>query len=118
MFVVDPKTDEIAVKEARKLRIPVIAICDTNVDPDMVDFVIPANDDIAEAVNLIVNNVIEAYADAAGIKMQPSNLKTVAPKREERAPRSYNNNYNSNYTPREAANNDAPKAEKPAAKSE
>jgi small subunit ribosomal protein S2 len=81
MFVVDPKTDEIAVKEARKLRIPVIAICDTNVDPDMVDFVIPANDDIPESVNLIINNVIEAYADAAGIKMQPSTLKNSSTKK-------------------------------------
>jgi small subunit ribosomal protein S2 len=110
MFVVDPKTDEIAVKEARKLRIPVIAICDTNVDPDMVDFVIPANDDIPESVNLIINNVIEAYADAAGIKMQPSTLKTVAPKREERAPRGEYRN-NGGYERNNYHNNSAPKSE-------
>ncbi|ALD66145.1 30S ribosomal protein S2 [Spiroplasma cantharicola] len=84
MFVVDPKTDEIAVKEARKLRIPVIAICDTNVDPDMVDFVIPANDDIQESVNIITNFIVDVYADAAGIKMQPSSLKIVAQKKEEK----------------------------------
>ncbi|WP_051372148.1 30S ribosomal protein S2 [Spiroplasma apis] len=100
MFVVDPKTDEIAVKEARKLRIPVIAICDTNVDPDMVDFVIPANDDIQESVNIITNYIVDVYADAAGFKMQPSTLKVVAQKREERPQgqrpsgpgRSYNTN--------------------------
>lgn len=84
LFVVDPKQDEIAVLEARKLNIPVIAICDTNVDPDMVTLAIPANDDIQESINLIVNNIVETYADAAGIKMVPSVLKTVAPKKEPR----------------------------------
>ncbi|AKX34475.1 30S ribosomal protein S2 [Spiroplasma litorale] len=98
MFVVDPKTDEIAVKEARKLRIPVIAICDTNVDPDMVDYVIPANDDLQESVNLITNFIAEVYADAAGIKMQPTTLKFVAQKKEENKPREYNNyNRQNNY---------------------
>lgn len=81
LFVVDPKTDEIAVKEARKLRIPVIGICDTNVDPDMVDICIPANDDIPESVNLIINNIVDNYAEAIGLAMIPSALKTVAPKK-------------------------------------
>ncbi|AHI52630.1 30S ribosomal protein S2 [Spiroplasma culicicola] len=119
MFVVDPKTDEIAVKEARKLRIPVIAICDTNVDPDMVDYVIPANDDIQESVNIITNYIVDVYADAAGIKMQPSNLKVVAQKKEERVytPRAPRENYESR-APRE--NSEAPRAavttEKPTVK--
>ncbi|AUF83688.1 30S ribosomal protein S2 [Mesoplasma syrphidae] len=82
LIVVDPKTDEIAVKEARKLGIPVIALCDTNVDPDMVDLVIPANDDLQESVNILINHLVDVYADAAGIKMAPSVLKTVAPKKE------------------------------------
>lgn len=86
MFVVDPKTDEIAVKEARKLRIPVIGICDTNVDPDMVDYVIPANDDLQESVNLIVNYIVDVYANAAQLKLTPSNLKVIAPKRDETKP--------------------------------
>lgn len=81
VIVVDPKGDEIAVKEARKLKIPVIGICDTNVDPDMVDICIPANDDLAESINIIVNNIVENYAEVAGITMIPSALKTVAPKR-------------------------------------
>ncbi|WP_338983069.1 30S ribosomal protein S2 [Spiroplasma endosymbiont of Othius punctulatus] len=88
LFVVDPKHDEIAVKEARKLNIPVIAICDTNVDPDLVDFVIPSNDDIAESINMIVNIIVDAYAEGAGQKIAPSILKTIAPKKEERT-----NNY-------------------------
>ncbi|ATX71401.1 30S ribosomal protein S2 [Spiroplasma clarkii] len=98
MFVVDPKTDEIAVKEARKLNIPIIAICDTNVDPDMVDYIIPANDDIQESVNLITNFIVDVYADAAGLKLQPSNLKVVAQKKEERpagGPRNYTPNSDS-----------------------
>lgn len=101
LFVVDPKEDEIAVLEARKLGIPVIAICDTNVDSDMVDVVIPGNDDIMEAINIIVNIIVDAYADAAGIKMIPSTLKTVAVKKEPTTPRYgnrewKNNDYNKN----------------------
>ncbi|QEH61588.1 30S ribosomal protein S2 [Spiroplasma chinense] len=110
MFVVDPKTDEIAVKEARKLRIPVIAICDTNVDPDMVDYVIPANDDIQESVNIITNYIAEVYADAAGIKMQPTNLRFVAQKKEDRPNNNYNNRNRDN-----ASNNSEHAAPKKAA---
>lgn len=84
IVVVDPKGDEIAVKEAKKLNIPVIAICDTNADPDMVDYVIPGNDDLQESVNLIINILVEAYAEGAQIKMNPSVLRTVVPKREPR----------------------------------
>jgi small subunit ribosomal protein S2 len=82
LFVVDPKTDEIAVKEARKLKIPVIAIADTNADPDMIDYLIPGNDDLQESINLIVNFVAEVYGDALGIKLAPSVLKTKIVKRE------------------------------------
>lgn len=84
LFVTDPKIDEIAVKEAKKLGIPVIAICDTNADPDLIDLVIPANDDLTESINIIVNNVVEAYAEGANIKMAPSVLRTKIVKREPR----------------------------------
>ncbi len=64
LYVVDPRTEEIAVLEARKLGIPVFGIVDTNCDPDLVDYVIPANDDAIRAVKLITwvmgNAVIEA----------------------------------------------------------
>lgn len=63
LFVVDPKKEYIAVNEAKKLGIPVIAICDTNADPDEVDYPIPGNDDAIRAVKLIsqamANAVIE-----------------------------------------------------------
>ncbi|WP_338971768.1 30S ribosomal protein S2 [Spiroplasma endosymbiont of Panorpa germanica] len=122
MFVVDPKTDEIAVKEARKLRIPVIAICDTNVDPDMVDYIIPGNDDLPEAINVIVNHIVEVWADAAKVKMQPTTLKFVAPKKEfvegERRGRFGNdrNQNNGEFKPRpkfdrKPENSEAPKSE-------
>ena len=61
MFVVDINNEEIAVKEARKLGIPVVGLVDTNCDPDMVDYVIPGNDDAIRAVKLIS----AAMADAA-----------------------------------------------------
>jgi small subunit ribosomal protein S2 len=64
LFVVDPKKERNAVLEARKLGIPVVAIIDTNCDPDEVDYVIPGNDDAIRAVKLITsviaNSVIEA----------------------------------------------------------
>ena len=64
VYVVDPRTEEIAVLEARRLGIPVFGIVDTNCDPDLVDYIIPANDDAIRAVKLITwvmgNAVIEA----------------------------------------------------------
>ena len=53
LFVVDPRKEKIAVAEAKKLGIPVVAIVDTNCDPDEVDYVIPGNDDAIRAVKLI-----------------------------------------------------------------
>ena len=50
--MVDPKQEEIAVKEARKLGVPVIAVIDTNCDPDMVDYKVPGNDDAIRAIRL------------------------------------------------------------------
>jgi small subunit ribosomal protein S2 len=64
MFVVDPKKERIAVKEAKILGIPVIGIVDTNCDPDDVDFVIPANDDAIRAVKLIASTMADAIVEA------------------------------------------------------
>jgi len=61
IFVVDPKREHLAIQEARRLQIPVIAITDTNCDPDLVDFIIPGNDDAIRSVRLIT----AAIADAA-----------------------------------------------------
>ena len=64
MFVVDPKKEKIAVKEARILGIPVVGIVDTNCDPDDVDYVIPANDDAIRAVKLITGCMADAIIEA------------------------------------------------------
>ena len=64
MFVVDPKKEKLAVKEAKILGIPVVGIVDTNCDPDDVDFVIPANDDAIRAVKLITSTMADAIVEA------------------------------------------------------
>jgi small subunit ribosomal protein S2 len=65
IFIIDPRKENIALMEARKLEIPVIAVVDTNCDPDLVDFVIPGNDDAIRAANLIsriiANAVLEGF---------------------------------------------------------
>ncbi len=66
MVVVDPKTEEIAVREANKLGIPVFGLVDTNCDPDPVDYVIPANDDAVRCVRLIVATLANAVVVANG----------------------------------------------------
>ena len=64
IFVVDPKKERIAVKEARILGIPIVGIVDTNCDPDDVDYVIPANDDAIRAVKLIAARMADAVIEA------------------------------------------------------
>src|SRR3989338_8744823 len=59
LFVVDTKREEIAVREASRLRIPIVALCDTNSDPDLIDFPIPGNDDAIRSIRLIVSLVTE-----------------------------------------------------------
>lgn len=60
LFVVDPKNEAIAIKEAKKLHIPVIALVDTNCDPDDIDFVIPGNDDAIRSISLITSRIADA----------------------------------------------------------
>jgi small subunit ribosomal protein S2 len=60
LFVVDPKREKIAVREARKLGIPVVAIADSNCDPDEIDFIIPGNDDAIRAIRLICSKIADA----------------------------------------------------------
>jgi len=64
MFVVDPNNEDIAIKEARKLGIKVVAITDTNCDPDVVDYVIPGNDDAIRAIKLIASVIANAVIEA------------------------------------------------------
>ena len=67
VYIVDTKKEHIAVTEARKLGIPVIAIVDTNCDPDEVDYVIPGNDDAIRAVTLVTRVVADALAEGRGM---------------------------------------------------
>ena len=69
MFIVDPSKEEIAIREAKKLNIPVFGIVDTNCDPDMVDYVIPGNDDAIRAVKLITGVMANAIVEANGGKI-------------------------------------------------
>ncbi len=79
LFIVDPKREKIAVSEARKLGIPVVAIVDTNCDPDEVDYVIPGNDDAIRAVKLISGAIADAIIEGR-------QGETSAPAEEETAP--------------------------------
>jgi small subunit ribosomal protein S2 len=74
LFVVDPKKEQNAVSEARKLGIPVIAIVDTNCDPDEIDYAIPGNDDAIRAIRLFTSRVADALLEggAMRVKQEPS----------------------------------------------
>ena len=63
LFIVDPKRESIAVKEARKLKIPIVAIVDTNCDPDDIDYVIPGNDDAIRAIKLFASKIADAVIE-------------------------------------------------------
>ncbi len=68
VFVIDTRREKIAVDEARKLRIPVIGLVDTNCDPEDVDYVIPGNDDALRAIRLFVTRIADAVLSGRGLK--------------------------------------------------
>ncbi len=68
LFVVDTRKEKIAVDEARKLKIPVIGVVDTNCDPDEVDYVIPGNDDALRAIRLFASRIADAIVTGRGIR--------------------------------------------------
>jgi len=68
IFLVDPRKESIAINEAVKLNIPVVAITDTNCDPDNIDFIIPGNDDAIRSIRLITNHVAEAVLTGQALK--------------------------------------------------
>ena len=85
MFIVDPHNEDIAVQEARKLNIPIVAITDTNCDPHLIDYVIPGNDDAIRAVKLISSVIANAVIEAnQGETMDVA----LAAEKEEAAPES------------------------------
>jgi small subunit ribosomal protein S2 len=67
VFVIDTRHEQIAVDEARKLKIPVIGVVDTNCDPDQVDFVIPGNDDALRAIRLFAAGIADAVLAGRGL---------------------------------------------------
>ena len=81
VFVIDPHQELIAVSEARKLGVPVIAITDTNCDPDLVDFIIPGNDDAIRSIRLITGRVADACIE--GTQRRKDNLAGRQPQRDD-----------------------------------
>lgn len=63
MFVIDPKNEAIAIKEAKRLGIPTVAVVDTNCDPDDIDYPIPGNDDAIRSIRLLVSRIADAYIE-------------------------------------------------------
>jgi small subunit ribosomal protein S2 len=77
LFVIDSKNEEIAVAEARRLGIPVIAIVDTNCDPDVVDYVIPGNDDALRAIRLFASKVSESVIEGQAVNKETGGVPKV-----------------------------------------
>jgi small subunit ribosomal protein S2 len=88
LFVVDTRKEKIAVDEARKLKIPVIGVVDTNCDPDEVDFVIPGNDDALRAIRLFASRIADAVMTGRGLRESAHVEETGEGSDEERARRS------------------------------
>ena len=81
MFVIDAKKEHIAISEARKLEIPIVAIADTNCDPDVIDYVIPGNDDAIRAIKLFTGKIADACI--AGARLGKERQNYAREKREE-----------------------------------
>ena len=80
VYIVDPVYEEIAVKEARKLGIPIIAIVDTNCDPDLIDYIIPGNDDAIRAVKLLTSKIADACIE--GLEIYKEKVAAMSDKEE------------------------------------
>ncbi len=80
IFIVDIKKEHIALKEAKKMNIPVFALVDTNTDPTLVDFPIPANDDAAKSISLIVGKIADVILEGKQKQKQERALKEAAEK--------------------------------------
>ncbi|MFH1459340.1 MAG: 30S ribosomal protein S2 [Candidatus Omnitrophota bacterium] len=80
IFIVDVKKEETAVKEARRLNIPVVALVDTNSDPDIIDYVIPGNDDAIKSIRLVAATIADAILEG---KSKYLKTDAAAPKKEE-----------------------------------
>jgi small subunit ribosomal protein S2 len=65
IFIIDPKKESIAVREGQRLGIPIVAVVDTNCDPDLIDYVIPGNDDAIRAINLLTSRIADACIEGS-----------------------------------------------------
>src|SRR3712207_929366 len=83
VFVIDPKREELLVKEANRLKIPVVALTDTNCDPEVVDYVIPGNDDAIRSISLLARLVADAVVEGRGEEAIPAEGRPVPPVVEE-----------------------------------
>src|SRR5450432_2018994 len=83
VFIIDPHQEQIAVSEAKKLGVPLIAITDTNCDPDVIDFIIPGNDDAIRSIKLICSRVADACIE--GGQRRKDNLAGRPPQRDDTA---------------------------------
>ena len=79
VFVIDPKREELLVKEANRLKIPVVALTDTNCDPDVVDYVIPGNDDAIRSIDLISRLLADSIIEGRGEEVVPAEDRPVPP---------------------------------------
>jgi len=68
VFIVDPRKERIAVQEARRLAVPVVAVVDTNCDPDEIDYPIPGNDDAIRSIRLMATKMADAVLEARGLR--------------------------------------------------
>ncbi len=84
LFIIDPKREKNAVAEARKLNIPVVAIVDTNCDPDVIDYVIPGNDDAIRAINLFVNKMTQAIEEGKTLAQSEGDIEEEIQESEEK----------------------------------
>jgi small subunit ribosomal protein S2 len=79
MFVIDSNAEEIAVKEARRMGVPVVAIVDTNVDPDLINYPVPANDDAFKSIALITRSLTDALTEGQALYKASPHLHEAAP---------------------------------------
>lgn len=84
-FVIDPKREHIAIQECRKLGIPVVAVVDSNCDPDMVDYIIPGNDDAIRAIKLFASHMADACLEGAARRKEEKEMDQEKTKAEEKA---------------------------------
>ncbi|TSC53509.1 MAG: SSU ribosomal protein S2P [Parcubacteria group bacterium LiPW_39] len=75
LFVVDVKVDNIAIREAKRVGIPVVAICDTNSDPSLIDYPIPANDDATPALKIIIDTIVQNLKEVKPIEIKAEKQK-------------------------------------------